>query len=328
MHFYMSGTPVCDDQQGKENALCSHRLFSLHGSYQRNVMKWLSNLKDDLAADPATKYPRTILLDSGAFTAWKSGHVMLLEDLKPAYQRFLDEAGDLFDKIWMINLDKIPGEPGRAPSMSEISEALDVSDKNYVQLVDTFGDRILPVFHHGESIDRLFECVEMVKDRSWYICVAPRNDFSEKLRCEWAKNVHKFLHAEYPQCRTHGLATTGNKMMLEIPWFSVDSAAWILHAAFGLVDVFHGDKYRAYFMSYEGDKHTRGEKHYDTCPPAIQAEIKAACARYGLKVEDVKKKSRGRSLICMGEMLRYLEWATTKQAALTFSGQPGLLDVL
>ena len=41
MHMYMSGTPSDDHYQVIENQICTHCLFSMHGDYRREVMKWL-----------------------------------------------------------------------------------------------------------------------------------------------------------------------------------------------------------------------------------------------------------------------------------------------
>jgi hypothetical protein len=41
----MSGTPKNDAFQVVENQMCSHRLFSMHSDYAREVMKWLSMAK-------------------------------------------------------------------------------------------------------------------------------------------------------------------------------------------------------------------------------------------------------------------------------------------
>lgn len=45
MHLYMSGTPKNDAFQAVENQMCSHRLFSMHGEYAPEVMKWLGIVK-------------------------------------------------------------------------------------------------------------------------------------------------------------------------------------------------------------------------------------------------------------------------------------------
>jgi len=329
MNFYMSGTPFDDQWQKQERAICTHRLFSLHGSYRRAVDKWVLRVKEALEVDPNAPYPKAIMLDSGAFTAWNKGHETSVDEVLDAYSSFMEDTVGMFDEIWMINLDKIPGEKGRDPSLAEINEALEVSDRNYKILVDTFGERILPVFHQGEDDARLFEVAEMVKGKSEYICVSPRNDLPERQRHTWSRNVHRILHDQYPECRTHGLATTGNVMIREVPWYSIDSAAWVLHAGYGMIDIFHKDKYRNYFVSYEGGKHERGEQHLDNLPPRLQEEINGVIQGYGFPLEEVQKEFRARSIICMGELNRYAQWAREHQEQKgQLSGQPGLIDLL
>lgn len=52
------------------------------------------------------------MLDSGAFSAWNAGKTVSLDDVKRAYAAFLNKAEELFDEVWLINLDVIPGERG------------------------------------------------------------------------------------------------------------------------------------------------------------------------------------------------------------------------
>ena len=52
-------------------------------------------------------YPRRIMLDSGAFTDWGKGRSSAVSNVVQSYQAFLDLAGDLFDEVFLINLDVI-----------------------------------------------------------------------------------------------------------------------------------------------------------------------------------------------------------------------------
>lgn len=337
MFFYMSGTPRNDVLQIQENGLCSHRLFSLHGDYQRAVHRWL----DDVITRPEHPYPKFIMLDSGAFTAWNAGGEVTVSEVFDSYSRFEDKAGDLFDEIWMVNLDKIPGTRGVDPTPTEIDEALHISDENYARLVDRFGDRILPVYHQGEHIDRALELAEIAK----YICISPRNDLPEGRRTEWSLQTHASLRKVYPDVMTHGLATTGNQMLRDVSWTSVDSAAWVLHAGFGKVDIFqehkvHGWCYRNYFMSDDErkagltDQHigaTRGE-HGEVVvhdldysqgkgeglllggmSPAQRKKLFSVFASYGFDKDELVTNSRARAIVCMGELAKFCAWASEQQ---------------
>uniref|UniRef100_A0AAU7VGF8 Queuosine tRNA-ribosyltransferase n=1 Tax=Dinoroseobacter phage vB_DshS_R26L TaxID=3161158 RepID=A0AAU7VGF8_9CAUD len=308
MHLYMSGTPRNDPYQTVENRLNTHRLFSMHGEYEKQVLRWVTDLrKGILDADEYLRaypqhidlikardikrraqqadygrevdwdtaevlehvcqrlkgrpYPKAILLDSGAFTAWNKGETTTVDDVRRKYSKFIEAAGDMFDEIWGINLDVIPGEKGRDPTPDELKRAVEVSDINFEILVKEFGDIILPVYHQGEDVDRLRECVEQVDGKSNYICVSPRNDLAESHRVVWSRDAHSELKKRWPHIMTHGLATTGNKMVRTVPWYSGDSAAWVQHGGYGMIDIFHDEHhsfgkkkdphYMNYFVSFE-----------------------------------------------------------------------------
>lgn len=329
MHLYMSGTPRNDPYQTVENRMNTHRLFSMHGEYEKQVMRWLKDIKDGIMdADQYLRaypqhidliknrdarrreaqaeygrtvdwdtaevleavckkldgrpHPKAILLDSGAFTAWNKGEITTVDDVKRKYSKFIDMAGDTFEEIWGINLDVIPGEKGRDPTPDELARATEVSDINFDILVKEFGDIILPVYHQGESVERLRENVAQVDGKSNYICISPRNDLAEPQRVVWSRDCHGELSRNFPHIKTHGLATTGNKMVRTVPWFSGDSAAWVQHGGFGMIDIFHdadhsfGRKkdphYMNYFVSLENVGYTlSGTKNSPGGPVDIDA---------------------------------------------------------
>lgn len=85
MHLYMSGTPKNDAFQAIENQMCSHRLFSMHSDYAREVMKWLGmvtagvrTFDDYCRYDPQAvskleqkdQEQRTLLVRRGIDDAW------------------------------------------------------------------------------------------------------------------------------------------------------------------------------------------------------------------------------------------------------------------
>lgn len=352
LRFFMSGTPRNDyakvdgsGYQELEDSLCDCRLFSLHGSYQSAVLRWV----DNVPLDRSRPYPKIIMLDSGAFTAWNNGHETSVDEVIQAYDQFLERAGDRFDEYVAINLDKIPGKKGVDPTPEEIDEAIRVSDVNFKILSERYPFPILPVYHQGESDERLFEVADMVKDTTGYICISPRNDLAEKQRVIWSRRAHMILNERYGKgvIKTHGLATTGNEMIMQVPWYSIDSAAWVLHGGYGMVDIYEDarQRYKNYFVSYDSDKHKRDDKHLANVAPDVRQAIidrielyglgrteeqldarlsylaqngqdaaftriteeliRESAERYGVNYAMVQIDTRLRNLICMGELARY-----------------------
>lgn len=173
-------------------------------------------------------YPRRIMLDSGAFTDWNKGRSSAVSDVVRSYQDFLDHAGDLFDEVFLINLDAIPDvDASDDVKAAKIKE----SDENFAVLKAAFpNNRVLPVFHQGEAISRLDEVVAMADE---YVCLSPNNKEPEKAREMWT--LFHNLAAQDTNC--HGLATTGNGMMRVSGLYSGDSTSWKTHGGNGAIDI-------------------------------------------------------------------------------------------
>lgn len=242
---------------------------------------------------------KELMLDSGAFTAWKQGKEVKLPHLIKVYERMMDKYGAAYKKIWFINLDKIPAAPGRDPTQAELEEAIKISDKNFFELQRIFGDKILPVFHQGESYTRLKEVASMAK----YICVSPRNDLPERARVEWSKEVHH----EIPENFTHGLAATGNRMMTEVPWGSVDSAYWTYTSAMGSIFVYLDKRFRVVKISDQSPERKVMGAHFDTMPPVVKEAIANRIESYGFTVEQVQSNFVYRKAVSILEMIAFLK---------------------
>lgn len=335
MRFYHSGTPRNDKYQVFEDSICEHRLFSLHGDYYKAVSKWVDALPPDRSV---RKFPRTLLLDSGAFTAWNAGTPTTVEEVTRSYDGIISRVKDKFDELICINLDVIPGERGRAGTRDEILAAFEESDKNFEILVKRFGKCILPVFHQDEE-KIAPERLKIVCDQAEYICLSPRNDLHERARHEWSVTMHQHVFAIDPKKRTHGLATTGNAMIRTAPWFSVDSAAWVLHGGMaGKIDVYDPagptgpdliPRYRNFFVALEGLKQKERNIHVLTRSEIEQEELLIkAIEEYGFTLERAKVDSRVRSLICMGELSKFFEaaqdWRLRQHAENKLTYQPTL----
>ncbi len=183
------------------------------------------------SVEMAASYPRTIMLDSGAFTVWNAGRRAMVEEVVDAYSGFLDEAGDLFDQVWLINLDEIPGEPRRKSvkrktTTDQMSKAADVADRHLAILRERFGPIVLPVIHQPEGKQRLKRVLDQVVGNGDFICLSPDNDEPERSRIEWAQGIRDIAQEIAPEVRLHGLATTGNVMANGFGFYSVDSEAW------------------------------------------------------------------------------------------------------
>lgn len=248
------------------------RLFSCHGNYFNYALKTIP-----LCGTIDSNFE--VMLDSGAFTAWTKNEEVKIEDLIRTYGAILEKYGDLGRQYWLINLDKIPGAPGRTPEPKEIEDAIRVSDHNYELLVKEFGDIVLPVFHQGESQSRLLEVEEMGS----YINISPRNDVGERMRVRWAKEVHHLLNKA---TKTHGLAATGLPMMQDVPWHSVDSASWIMVASYG--HIWWPRSMTIVSISDDSPNRFLADKHYVNMSPIEQRYFEAFAEEMKMTIDQLR----------------------------------------
>lgn len=204
-------------------ALIDYRLLSMHKAFKGNTRVWCE----------VSNHPRSamkeVMLDSGAFTAFMKKEKMTGKDLDTLIATYEDTMRKLNPKIqvWLINLDVIPGEMGRTASPQEIDQAFIESDDNFKKLKKKFGSRVLPVYHQTEGLQRLRDIASMAD----YIGCGFRQDFAESDRVKHAEEV--LVELQRMKKRTHGLATTGYKMLARTAFDSVDSATWLYIAAMG-----------------------------------------------------------------------------------------------
>lgn len=297
INYYFSGVSSHSDEDFlKLTAATPHRLLSCHGAYSKYGHLWLSGVMQ--GANPKRN---TILLDSGAFTAWNQGHEVTLDDLVPVYWDFMSRYWTSLNEIYLINLDKIPGSPGRTPGAAEIADCIRISDENYQKLRSLFGDRVLPVFHQGESEERLMQVASMGE----YVCVSPRNDLPEMQRVKWSREVHTKLPTH---TKTHGLAATGIAMMTSVPWHSVDSASWIFTASTGAVTLCLNGKMVNFGASDNNSmRHNAGQHLSNLDPVVLERAVLPRLEKLGFTVDQLAQDHRARMTVSMMEIQYWVD---------------------
>ena len=270
------------------------RLCSCHGNYVRDAKRWAG-----LVSRPDNQV-RYFMLDSGAFTSWKSGHSVDINGLIQTYSEVMALVDQTKVKVFLINLDVIPGSAGKTADAVEVAAAIKQSDINFGILTKEFGDCVIPVYHQNESEARLHEVSAMAD----YICASPRNDLPEWTRVRWSEEVHSKLP---PGKRTHGLATTGAQMMSRVPWWSVDSAAWLFSGAMGKVDCWNDGAWVSINISKESPDRFNAGKHYWNCTQDIKDVVDKRAAFHGLDVAMMHSDHMLRKLFNGLEILEFLK---------------------
>lgn len=276
--------------------MCPYRLLSVHKTLISIAHRWFAWMPRGRVST------NEIMLDSGAFTAWSKGTKQSLDSVVASYDGILEKYGDLVRQWWFINLDVIPGSKGSPATPEQMHQAMCESDHNFEKLRARYGERVLPVYHQFEPASRL---KDVASQNPNYICISPQNDVAEPLRVKFSKSAHQALKQINAITKTHGLATTGMRMMTIVPWFSADSTAWMMSAALGGILFFNGKTFVKVDMS-ERDiekKPTVNRQHWRFIPKSLREMIAAEAATRLMTVDDLRDSYAARSAFNMETLI-------------------------
>lgn len=290
-NLFFSGSDAQGKYQTRTYNIITHRLLSLHKDYLKEGYRTLEAMMEKRSGTDDVE----ILLDSGAFTAWtKQQPDIDVQQLLKMYRDFYRKYSKYFKNIYYINLDKIPGTKGVSPTDEDIVEALRVSDDNFKILSAEFGNNVLPVFHMTEPRSRLHEVASMNPD---YICLSPRQGIANKERLSWVQRVHVELRLHNSKVETHGLATTGTDIMLNVPWRSVDSSSWVQYAAFGWICFPYKGNLATSLISKDSPARKLWGRHMDTMMPEMREFVKNIADQLGIEWDELREDYGARMLL-------------------------------
>jgi hypothetical protein len=124
-----------------------------------------------------------LILDSGAYSAWKSGKVVDLA----AYEAYLRTVKDYL--LTAVTLDTIPGAAGRFATDHENEAACIASFKIWKRL-RAGPVPVFPVFHQSDHKRWLWRYLE---EGATYIGISPTDSFPADVRQHWLITVHQHL---------------------------------------------------------------------------------------------------------------------------------------
>lgn len=227
-----------------------------------------------------------MMIDSGAFTSWSIGKPVQLADLIAFNKRLLRDYGDRHDFVF-ISLDVIPGSKETRPTVADFTRALEQSYDNFKVLQQEFpGYEVLPVYHSGEDVALRNAYLELTD----YICLSMDQTMSERNRLEWARR------SAVPGYRYHGLAATGNKMVTEIDWFSVDSSSWVTVGSMGNILWPLNGRFGVLAVSKDSpNRHTAG-KHVDTLVGHERQYVERLVQAQGFTMQELADEYKKRHL--------------------------------
>ena len=170
-----------------------------------------------------------LIMDSGAYSAWRKGVVIDLD----AYIQYCLDHSDTLDNF--VQLDVIPGKYGYKDIPYEEREAVAAEGyENYLYMISKGmpKDRTIVVFHQGDH----FHWLERLREEKIpYIGLSPGNDRSTTEKMDWLDECMYYVtdRKGLPLMKWHGFGVTSVPIIRRFPWYSVDSVTWLVFAWYG-----------------------------------------------------------------------------------------------
>jgi hypothetical protein len=165
-----------------------------------------------------------LTIDSGAYSAWKSGSRISLHEY--CYWLKSNLALRSFD---YFSLDVIPSDRGPIAT----GRAARDSFLNWTTMRRT-GLNPIPVFHQGEDWDWLAKYLDAGAS---YIGLSSAKELSKTAAAHWLLQACETAIAFMPHVRLHGLGVASPAVFKKLPWYSVDSSSWAVSAGVGTIYV-------------------------------------------------------------------------------------------
>lgn len=245
-------------------------------------------------------FPKSVMLDSGAFTAWTKGISLNLDE----YSDFAQENLDLFDFI--VSIDVLPSFKGDRSAhrlTREFEVSAEKSWKNVEYLLSTglTKKNLVPVFHQGESINHL----KFLSEQGFFLIgISPGNDRSAGDKFSWLRECRKVVSVDglgRPSQRCHGFAVTDFSLMKSFPWFSVDSATWAISSGHGNVLVPSKG-----FTDFSNPttlsvSRRKGTENYTGLKEYFESHL-------GMEMEDIENHAQARCITQLYAMEKFTKW--------------------
>jgi len=153
----------------------------------------------------------SLMLDSGAFSAWSLKKEIDLQE----YISFINNNSKCITTT--VNLDVInPKSP---------NDAAKAGMENFRRMLDS-GVKAMPVYHAREDFSYLEQMLELTD----YIGLSTTSLVSPVEGKHWSNLVWNFITDSkgLPIVRTHAFGDTAPLSLLTYPWYSADSATWMI----------------------------------------------------------------------------------------------------
>lgn len=239
-----------------------------------------------------------LFIDSGAFSV-HTGNAKTTTEEYAEYLNSIDEHIDVF-----AQLDTIPGTFQKPKSPQDYVESARKSWENYLYMrtLVKSPQKLMPVFHYGESFDALRNMLEW-KDENGnhldYVGISPANDASQSDKNVYLSEVSECIAASSnPKVKTHLYGMTSLDALSKYPCYSADSISHRLCAGYAkIISINFGT------ISMSKRARTVASKSnmsfLDTADDYNLKVLENELAALGFTIEQVQESSAARTVVTM-----------------------------
>jgi len=228
LYFAGDWSAIEDTNRNKITCDVSNRLVSF--AYPKLFKDWMAI---------SNKEKGSIIVDSGAFSAWNKGSVIDITSYIEYSLKAIEEGKVSNKDIHIVNLDVIPGKAGETKNLQKFTNTANkdlinkAAKEGFTNLKKMVAANIKPihVFHQGEE----WKWLERMIQYTDYIGISPANDMPPASKKQWIHSVFTYLEKNSIDVKTHGFAVASTSLLRDFPWTSCDAASWRLSAATGSI---------------------------------------------------------------------------------------------
>jgi hypothetical protein len=177
-----------------------------------------------------------VMLDSGAYTVFKSGRAVDLEAYLDFGLMVRERYGSRLGSLRFINLDVIPGQLHRWPTRSEVAEAVRQSIVNADRL-RAGGLNVMEVYHQKDPQPFLGELLQRRSEDGLVALSSNKEGTSQGVTYDWLRATLREVlqHCDGPERlpRMHGLGIARYDHWEAFPWYSADATSWLWSLKYG-----------------------------------------------------------------------------------------------
>ena len=261
---------------------------------------------DSMLKHKADGVVKSLFIDSGAYSVHTGKAVVDLDE----YISFVNSMDEHISAI--AQLDTIPGVFNQPKSPEDYEESAKKSWENFEYMYDKLKspDKLIPVFHYGESFNVLRKMLAW-KDKDSkplsYIGISPANDSAQKTKNKYMQDVYNIIRESCnPNVRTHLFGMTALDALSKFPCYSADSVSHRLMGAYGKVLI-------PEFGVISVSKKTRTSKtksnmsFIDTADDMAMGRLNNFLDSIGITVEELQNSHSARCAVSMYSIMKILK---------------------